>query len=75
MNHCIRESGDIGNSEYPVLILAPAVLDMIPIIEESIGLIVMEEWIPQLIGDRPCCPRLFLGALQQCTDVRKSSQI
>lgn len=42
------------------------VLDMIPISEDDVGLIVMAEW--QLMTDPPCCLRLFLGALQQCVD-------
>ena len=45
---------------------------MIPIPEDDIGLILMEEWSPQLIDDPPCCLRLFLGALQQCIDVNNS---
>jgi len=44
------------------------VLDMIPVPEDDIGLIVMEEWSPQLITASPCCLRGFLGALQQCVD-------
>lgn len=42
---------------------------MIPVPEDDIGLIVMEEWSPQSLTDPPCCLRMFLGALQQCVDV------
>jgi hypothetical protein len=42
---------------------------MIPVLEDEIGFIVMEEWSPQLVTDPPCCMRMFLGALQQCIDV------
>jgi len=45
---------------------------MIPVLEDQIGLIVMEEWSPQWITDPPCCLRVFLGALQQCVDVGRS---
>jgi len=42
---------------------------MIPVPEDEIGLVVMEEWSPQLLTDPPCCMRMFLAALQQCVDV------
>ncbi|GLB34926.1 putative protein kinase [Lyophyllum shimeji] len=44
------------------------VLDLIEVRDDDIGFIVMEEWSPQLIADRPCCLGLFLAALRQCIE-------
>ncbi|KAF9454517.1 hypothetical protein P691DRAFT_716920 [Macrolepiota fuliginosa MF-IS2] len=54
--------GDPRNHTIPVL-------DLIDFPPDNIGLIVMEEWSPQLItDDGPCCLSLFFAALRQCIE-------
>lgn len=47
-----------------------AILDIIEVPEDNLGLIVQEEWSPQLIVPSNLCSlRDFLNALRQCIEV------
>ncbi|TDL24785.1 hypothetical protein BD410DRAFT_61237 [Rickenella mellea] len=44
------------------------VLDLVPVPDDDIGFIVMEEWTRQLMHTTPCSLRSFLRTLRQCIE-------